>query len=170
MAKYTIEKLLAKATQFHTDEDYPSAFKWYLHAAKKGNAEAMFKIAEIYKNGEIGEGYEKDPRHWSLRADHVKAYEWYEKAANAGSIIAIRVLADINMYGDHKETNYPEAIKWLLIAADLEDAQSMFELGYLYYDGLFEIDLAKTKYWFERAANLDYPPAIRMLKELILDK
>lgn len=67
-----------------------------------------------------------------------------------------------------KQLNFAEAISWYEKAATLGDAESMNELGWIYF-GAHDIpgrhlqDLAKAVIWFQKAADLDYAPAITQL-------
>lgn len=60
------------------------------------------------------------------------------------------------------------AMAWYQKAANLGDAKSMYELGWIYF-GSHDIpgrhlqDYAKAAMWFQRAADLDYAPAITQL-------
>jgi len=59
-------------------------------------------------------------------------------------------------------------MSWHQKAANLGDAQSMYELGWIYF-GSHDIpgrhlqNYAKAAMWFQRAADLDYAPAITQL-------
>ena len=67
-----------------------------------------------------------------------------------------------------KRLDFSGAASWYLKAANLGDAQSMCELGWIYF-GSHDIpgrhlrDYAKAAMWFRRAADLDYAPAITQL-------
>jgi TPR repeat protein len=66
------------------------------------------------------------------------------------------------------QLNYNDAIIWYQKAADLGDAESMNELGWIYF-GAHDIpgrqlkDYSKAAIWFQKAANLNYAPAITQL-------
>ena len=53
-------------------QDYNKAFKWWLLAAKQGNADAQYGLGLCYKNGS---GVDKDLS---------EAFKWYSKAAKQG--------------------------------------------------------------------------------------
>jgi TPR repeat protein len=62
----------------------PAAFGFYLKAAEQGDADAQFRLGEMYRNGQ---GVEKDLK---------SASEWLRKAASQGNENARRNLAEIN--------------------------------------------------------------------------
>jgi TPR repeat protein len=67
-----------------------------------------------------------------------------------------------------KRLDFIEAASWYQKAADLGDAESMYELGWIYF-GAHDIagrhlkDYAKAVIWFQKAADLNYAPAITQL-------
>ena len=67
-----------------------------------------------------------------------------------------------------KRLDFVEAIAWYEHAAMLGDAESMNELGWIYF-GAHDIpgrhfqDYSKAATWFQRAADLNYAPAITQL-------
>ena len=67
-----------------------------------------------------------------------------------------------------KRLDFSGAMSWYQKAANLGDAQSMYELGWISF-GSHDIpgrhlqNYAKAAMWFQRAADLDYAPAITQL-------
>jgi len=67
-----------------------------------------------------------------------------------------------------KRLDFNGAMSWYEKAANLGDAKSMYELGWIYF-GSHDIpgrhlqNYAKAAMWFQRAADLDYAPAITQL-------
>lgn len=121
------------------NENYKEAIQWYQKADALGNADASFRIAEIYCNyyddTDIDEEeLDKEAMKWFVKAaslgnadamfriaddfdydDKAKQMELYTKAANAGS-------ADAVMYFAQKyeaEKNTIKALEWYQKAADM---------------------------------------------------
>ncbi len=54
-------------------ENRAEAVRWFLRAAEQGNAEAQYKLGEIYEKGDC-----------DVAKDKSKAFLWYKKAAHLG--------------------------------------------------------------------------------------
>ncbi|MGA8494007.1 MAG: tetratricopeptide repeat protein [Xanthobacteraceae bacterium] len=67
-----------------------------------------------------------------------------------------------------KRLDFSEAASWYQKAGELGDAESMYELGWIYF-GSHDIpgrhlkDYAKAAIWFQKAADLNYAPAMTQL-------
>ena len=61
-------------------QDYETAVKWYLLAAKKGNVDAQFNMGYMFENG------------FGVVKDCNRAEEWYTKAAYQGDEEAQEIL------------------------------------------------------------------------------
>lgn len=79
-----------------------------LEAAGKGDAAAMFSLAECY---DYGRGVTKDT---------VESMKWYRKAAEAGNANAMYYLGRCYelALGDVRERNIPEALRYIRLAAE----------------------------------------------------
>ena len=169
------------------EELYQQRAKEFTDAAERGDAEAQFKLAEVY------EFYESD-----------KYIYWLEKAVAQGHKEAIRELADAYQYG-HEEAKPPidknlgkglellkmladtgdiEAMKdislcysveyndedksreWRERAAEAGDIESMVELGdeYRLFSDISDFD--KSEYWYKKAADLGDGGAMKGLGDL----
>lgn len=74
--------------------------------------------------------------------------------AESGEPIAQRILGLMYAGGFGTEQNYPEAIKWLRLAADQGDGDAQFLLGDLYREGKgTRRDYAEAVKWFRLAAG-----------------
>lgn len=60
--------------------DYDQAAQWFTLSAKKGNAQAQYKIGLMYARG-IG-----------VKVNHLRAYAWLKIAASQGSAKALHYL------------------------------------------------------------------------------
>lgn len=120
-------------------ENKDEALRWYKRAAESGDAEAQYKLAEIYlrENNcneavkifelvaaqgntyamlKIGDIY-KYGQDGCLKQSDAKVIEWYTRAAEGGNMFAQSYLGE--MYGDGKyvKQNDAEAVKWFRLAA-----------------------------------------------------
>lgn len=68
--------------------------------AKKGDAEAMYKLAGYYFTGT------------GVTRSYADAFDWYEKAAKKGHVGAMEKLGDCYYYGYGVEKSYSKAEKW----------------------------------------------------------
>lgn len=115
-----------------------------LYAAENGNADALFYMAELYREGD---GVEENPE---------EALKFYKMAAENGSSDAQIYLAEAYRFGrDGFEKNFSEAIKWYkIVAEDVNsdlDRDTMESLGFIYYYGDdVEQDYNEAYYWFEK--------------------
>ena len=122
--------------------DYKKAFRWYLRAAKTGNAAGMFCVGHCYHFG------------YGVVDDHKQAKKWYTKAANGGNIDANFNLA----YLLDQRNEIEEAIEWYQKSAKLGDARSQHNLGLIYQHGrednvVVEINYARAITWYVQSAR-----------------
>ena len=93
-------------------------------AERKGKAEDLFQLANLYYDG--GEG---------LKQDRVAAAKWTSKAAAQEHAAAQGLLGACYAQGDGVEQNHALAATWIGKAADQGHARSQGYLGFLYQDG-----------------------------------
>jgi TPR repeat protein len=94
-------------------------------------------------------------------------------AASSGQFEDADAAAEASRYATNAEKaeahlQFKEAIAWYEKAAELGDAKSMNELGWIYFGahdnpGRQLKDYSRARLWFEKAANLHYVPAITQL-------
>lgn len=138
-------------------EDPKEAFQLYTSAAKKGHAQAAYRVAVCHELGyEKGGGTRRDP---------VKAMYWYKEAALRGDTPAMYKFAIILLKGLLGQRRDPrEAVRWLKRAAeraDEENPHALHELGLLYENASPPSDsiVQDEKYalqLFTQAAELGY--------------
>lgn len=140
-------------TYLNWPEHDAEARNWMQSAAKGGDADAQFMLAEALYKGICG-----------LHADHAQAWAWYEKAALQNNGKASFMLARMAKYGDGTAQNLQESIRWLQASSDQGNAQAMFLLSNAYSSGEgIAKDDAKAREWLEKSAAGDYPVAIQAL-------
>lgn len=116
-----------------------AAYRYYLSAANKGHADAMFELGHMTFYG------------WGCEQDRAKAIEWYQKSAKAGNIAANGRLGDIYAYELHDEEGADKrAFSYYRKGAVEGDIGSMYGLG-LHY--LYSTKNTKdAKIWLARCA------------------
>lgn len=119
--------------------------------AEQGDAEAQYKLADLYLSGEgvpqdqskVLEWLNKSANQGNQKAQGLLGFiyvkndqvsegiSWFEKSANQGNVNAAGQLG--NIYYNQKD--YDKAKNWLLDAASLGDADAQFLLGVMYFNG-----------------------------------
>ena len=94
-------------------------FRLYLKAAHLGDADAQFKVAECYYDGE------------GVEQDEEEAFKWYLKAAQQGHARAEYMVGICYQWGKGIEEDDDIAAEWLELAAEdgVEEAIAYFEEG-----------------------------------------
>jgi TPR repeat protein len=117
-------------TEPHADcdevEKQAAASEWTLwyRKARKGDAEALYNLGLLYRDGK------------SVAQDHAEAMRWFQKAASQGSAVARYAIGRLYHLGLGVTQNYPEAAHWYRIAAEQGEADAQDHLGQLYAWGL----------------------------------
>lgn len=136
------------ANAFYTGDgdtpfDYKFAQKWYIRAAKQGNADAQYYAGYGYKYGK------------GVRQDNFKAVKWFKLSAQQGHDKAQYHLA----YAYEKmlgcEWNEQKALDLYLASASQGNVNAMFKMGKIYDEaqlGQAE-DVQKAFAWFKKASE-----------------
>jgi len=113
-------------------------FQEYYAAARDGDSEAQFNLAECFANGT---GTERDID---------EALKWYSSAANQGNDDAT-----VKLYSLCLEKNEEEkALSILQVAAENGNWQAMICLAHMYEEGLVvEVDNEIARYWYEESGK-----------------
>ena len=126
-----------------TAEEYDQDLKKYQAEAKKGNAEAIYKIGRMF---EAGQG--------SLKADMKKALTCYEKAAAKNNAAAINHLAGMYMTGHGVEADIDKALEFYKKSAQLGNSDAMCNMGILNENGIgFEENYKDAMSWYQQSAE-----------------
>lgn len=113
-----------------------------LKAAKDGNVEAQYELANMYYNGE------------NVEIDYKKAIEWYKLSAEKGLLDSQLKLGDMYYSGINMNKNLEEAVKWYSLAAKNGDLDSQMMLGDMYYNGKkVGINYKKAEEFYKLAAK-----------------
>lgn len=117
------------------EPDYSEAVHWYFEAINLGNIPAYYQLGHCYEYG-LG-----------VEVDNETAQEYYLEAALAGYENAREAIDSDFVYQKgyalYWKSKYKEAIKYLQLAADLENVEANDLLGDCYYWG--------------RGVEVDYP-------------
>jgi TPR repeat protein len=136
-------------------QDLRRAIYWYGQAATKGDADAAWTLAELFR-GDIG-----------IPDDMEQAANWYRKAAEMGHAEAAFDLGLLYTEGYGVERDTGEAARWFQQAADAGVARALYMLGTLYeqgVDGAPDLDAARA--WYGQAAEAGDPGARQSLRRL----
>lgn len=119
-----------------------TAKKWYLLAAKGGNARAQNEYVNLLLE------------HWPDKSVFTEAFEWTKKAAESGYGLAQFNLAGMYFEGTGVPRNVCEATKWLDKAAKQGNVCAMLNLSELFScGGDVTMDLGKSREMLRRAAD-----------------
>ena len=150
-AQYELGRAYERSTHHHardyavTNAALSQSVFWWSKAAAQGHAKAQFELGMAYHSGR------------GTRGDLAVAEYWWRKAADQGEVRAQFWLGLINE--DHysqkrQRQNYPEALKWLRLAARQDDADAENALGRMYENGEgVPQDYAVAAKWYLKAAE-----------------
>jgi len=151
-------------------QDKNEAWKWFVSAAKQGNAQAQYIVGSMYEVGDGLNYYPQESYTWLRKAadqnfssaqrllgasnrinlSTKERHDWLLKAANNGNEAAQYDLAD---YLAHQR-KHQEAIPWFHKACDQKVPEAYFAIAKYYDAGEFmEKDEQKAYEYFTLAAN-----------------
>ena len=160
-------------------KDETAGARWILGAARAGNREARYRMADVLL---AGRGVAADPvdaarwMHLAAEAGHAraqgelgymykdgigvprdlaKAYDWTRRAAQSGAPDGQNRLGGLYLFGVGTTKNLTQAATWFRRAADQGDPEAMANLAELYREGLgVKRDPAEALRLYQRAASL----------------
>ncbi len=137
------------------DKDYTRALEYYQKAAKRGNAEAYYKLGGMYRDGQ------------GVKQDYAKAFEYFNKAAKKGNAGAYSDLGFMYANGQGVPQDALKAKEYWKKAGRMGDAEAYFNIGVMYFNGLgVSKDLAKAREYLEKAAKIGSGDAIEILNRI----
>ncbi|OYQ35321.1 hypothetical protein CHU95_08895 [Niveispirillum lacus] len=135
--------------------DMRRALYWYGQAANKGDADAAWTLAELFR-GDLG-----------IPDDMEQAAGWYRKAAEMGHAEAAFDLGLLYTEGYGVERDTSEAARWFQQAADAGIARALYMLGTLYEQGVDgAADLEAARAWYRQAQDAGDTGASQALRRL----
>ena len=122
-------------------------------AAEQGDAEAQYKLGDMYQREALPEATNQNP-FTALRLAKEEAVKWTRKAAEQGHAGAQNNLGHMYRSGWGVPEDNREAVKWFLKAAAQGYASAQTSLGSMYHlgEGVLE-DYREAMKWFGKAAN-----------------
>jgi TPR repeat protein len=122
--------------------DYSEAHRFFISAAKAGDAQGQIWLADMMANG-LGQP-----------VDGNGAVYWLSRAANSGSAEAAQRLGELYRDGTVVLQDLDQARTWLKRAADQGNRTAARDLGELYAKGLgVKKDLVTAYQWLNLAAS-----------------
>ena len=151
-SKFSGRKLYTLGKDAFDAENYEQANKFYLMAAEKGNADAMYALGRCFPSGP------------DLTEEDFIAREWLVKAAEKGHLQAMFTFATFLGGGFGFRYNPWESTKWYLRAAKKGHVNSMYYIGYNYLFGVgARPNEEKGLEWLKKAAAHGSNKAIKEL-------
>ena len=151
LAWYFEDGVVVEKNEGKAKELYERFFTELQKQAIDGDADAMYRMGDIYQDGfpQLG-----------IPVYYQQAAEWYERAANKGNMYAQTSLGILYYLGLGVPKNYTKAAEWYKKAAEQGDASAMYNLAGCYRlgRGVQQNDEMAAKY-NQKAANMDMPEA-----------
>ena len=128
------------------------AFRWFTSAAGKGHGEAMYRLAQCFREG------------YGTEADSEQAYHYYKLAAKQGVTAAMLQQGKLYELTNGTMKGREEAFLQFSIAAKLGNVEAMYELGVCYLEGIgTAADENAAVMWLENAAEQEWAAAMYRL-------
>lgn len=147
-----------KALECRKNKQFTDAVVYFLQAADRGHAEAMFELAMCYA---LGQGVE-----YNTLSD----FNWTMRAAEQGLSKAVCMVGFHYEIGKAVSKDKKLAVAWYRRAAEMGDAEAMYSLARCYEGGVgVDADPDESARWMrmsaesgcERAADVINPPKQR---------
>jgi len=128
-------------------------------SAKRGDAEAQYRLGMLYGNGE------------GLPLDHAQAEYWFGQAARQGHEGAVLNLAWLYATGTGVDADERRARELYLLAADRGSGKAQYVAATMYRFGQHgvEPDLAKALHYYQLAAQRGVAAAQFALGKLLME-
>ena len=122
--------------------DYVTALKEWRPLAERGDAQAQYNLAHMFRRGQ------------GVPQDNTKAVKWYRRAAEQGLVSAQNNLGFMYERGRGVPKDYAKAVKWLRKAANQGHADAQYNLGAMYFMGRGVLqDHVEAEKWYRKAAE-----------------
>ena len=121
----------------------PLAFSYLQMAAENGSVRGLIGLGDCYKSG------------CGVEADPAKAVEQYRAAVGRGHKGAMYSLGSLLLKVAKEAKEYEEGVMWVRRAAEKDNLEAMFHMGYLYHNGDCGVtrDVSKALEWYKKAAH-----------------
>jgi len=126
-----------------------------LTRARHGDAQAQFRLGEIFAHGN------------GVTRNYQTAMQWYRRAADQGHAGAQLSLGVLYVKGVSIRYGYTEAVRMYRAAAEQDNAAAQFNLGMMYVRGHGVLqDFVQSRKWFSLAARQGNVGARRNLQRV----
>lgn len=126
------------------------ALKWLKEAADNGDANAMYRMGQVYDEGLA-----------DVKPDIKAAIQWYEKAAAAGDMDAQFALGCLYSTPRTRWTSDKKAAEMFEKAAEQGHDEAQYQIGMMlaYGQGIGR-DPSRARYWLEKSCESGYQQAM----------
>ena len=114
---------LRKGEEAYMIGDYANALREWTPLAERGDLDAQFKLANMYRKG-IG-----------VPQDYKTAVKLYNAPAEQGNALAQYNLGIMHSFGLGVLQDYETALKWYILSAEQGNTFAQYNIGRLYYLG-----------------------------------
>lgn len=134
-------------------QDSSEAIKCFEAAGDLGYSMSYHNLGMMYKYAKGG-----------VRQDFTKAFKYFQKGADAGNIMACYDMGYMLFKGLGCKQNYQKAVELFDIGVAKDHTPCLYMLGICYRNGYGVVqDTARASYLLNRAAMLNYGPAMEEL-------
>ncbi|GAN10533.1 TPR repeat protein [Mucor ambiguus] len=148
-------------------KDYTGAYVYYLQAAEREDAEAIYRLGRLYHTG------------MGVLTDLVRARTYYERAAKQGHVLSSYNAGCMYQFGLGDATtslftapkiDYNKALIYYMQAAKEDYPDALCNVGYLYEKGHgVKLSFEQALHYYQRGAEKGSHQAHQNLGELYLD-
>lgn len=97
------------------------------------------------------------------KADDSRAHKWYLRSAKLGCVSAQSQVGTDLLFGFGVNQDAEESTRWLLRAAEQGCENACFRMAQYHYE--FKSDPVRGMWWYQKSADMHYPPALMMVGE-----
>jgi len=126
-----------------------------LSKANQGDLNAQWELAVSYLNGDDG-----------IQQSHPDAFKWMMKVAQSGYDVAQYNIGQFYYQGIATEVDLVEALKWLKLASDQDNAAAQNTIGWIFMSEEQFKDLDEAEKWLKASAAAGNQDAIDNLGDL----
>ena len=152
------EDSVQKARLAYEKGDYGTALQIFTRLGQKGDLDAQFNLAKMYREGK---GVSKDYR---------AAVKWFNLSAERGNALAQYHLGVAYSFGLGVVPDYEIALKWYLKSAELGNAFAQHHLSLLYYFGNGVPEDKKYAYMWAYLASLSGFEMAEQLRQVLTEQ
>ena len=138
--------------------DYGTALQIFTRLGQKGDSDAQFNLAKMYREGK---GVSKDYR---------AAVKWFNLSAERGNALAQYHLGVAYSFGLGVVPDYEIALKWYLKSAEQGNAFAQHHLSLLYYFGNGVPEDKKYAYMWANLASLSGIEMAEQLRQVLTEQ